>query len=83
MIFNSGIQMKKNLTEIPESEFEFQKFVKKPIPIKAVQIHEPFIVDTLEGQHKGNAGDYLIIGIRGERYPCKQDIFEESYQAVK
>lgn len=56
-----------------------KKYVKKPIPIQAVQIHEPFVVDTLEGRHTGNAGDYLVIGIRGERYPVKKDIFEESY----
>ena len=60
-----------------------RKFVKKPIPIQAIQINEPFTVDTLEGRHTGNAGDYLVIGIRGERYPVKKDIFEESYDEVR
>lgn len=41
------------------------------------------MVDTLEGRHTGNAGDYLVIGIRGERYPVKGDIFEESYDEVE
>jgi hypothetical protein len=59
-----------------------KKFIKKPIPIQAIQINEPFIVDTLEGRHTGNAGDYCVIGIRGERYPVKRDIFEESYEEV-
>lgn len=60
-----------------------RKFVKKPIPIQAIRITEPFTVDTLEGRHTGNAGDYLVIGIRGERYPVKRDIFEESYDEVE
>lgn len=59
-----------------------KKYVKKPIPIQALQISEPFTVDTLEGRHTGNAGDYLVVGIRGERYPVKRDIFEESYEAI-
>lgn len=59
-----------------------KKYVKKPIPIQAIQIAEPFTVDTLEGRHTGNAGDYLVVGIRGERYPVKRDIFEESYEAI-
>jgi len=58
------------------------KYVKKPIPIQAMSISEPFVVDTLEGKHTGNAGDYLVIGVRGERYPVRKDIFEESYEAV-
>ena len=57
-----------------------RKFIKKPIPIRAMQISEPFTVNTLEGRHTGKAGDYLVIGIRGERYPVDHDIFKESYE---
>lgn len=42
-----------------------------------------FLVDTLEGQMTGQPGDYLIIGIKGERYPCAKAIFEETYEEVK
>jgi len=63
-------------TELPQ---DIDQYAKKPIPIKAMQIQEEFIVDTLEGRHTGKAGDYLIVGIRGERYPCDRSIFEESY----
>ena len=55
-------------------------YVKKPIPIKAVQIDEDFWVETLEGNHQGKAGDYLIEGIKGELYCCDKEIFEESYE---
>ena len=39
-------------------------------------------VSTLEGEHKANEGDYIIKGVRGEFYPCKPDIFEETYEEV-
>jgi len=56
---------------------------KKPIIIKAIQMDEDFEVETLEGNHKGKAGDYLLEGIAREVYPCKKDIFEQSYRVVK
>jgi hypothetical protein len=41
----------------------------------------PFI-KTLEGPHEIKEGDYIITGVKGERYPCKTDIFEMTYEAV-
>ncbi|KKN62225.1 hypothetical protein LCGC14_0513620 [marine sediment metagenome] len=40
-------------------------------------------ISTLEGRHYIGAGDYIITGIKGERYPCKPDIFEQTYEAVE
>jgi len=71
---------------VPEDKvdgFIFTEYVKRPIPIQAVQINEEFEVETLEGVMKGNAGDFLIIGIKGEPYPCKKEIFEESYMPFR
>ena len=39
-------------------------------------------IKTLEGKVKISEGDYIIKGIKGEYYPCKPDIFEESYERV-
>lgn len=39
-------------------------------------------IETLEGDHKANTGDYIIKGVKGEFYPCKPDIFEMSYEEV-
>lgn len=36
-------------------------------------------IKTLEGIMVAKAGDYIIKGIKGEIYPCKPDIFEETY----
>lgn len=41
------------------------------------------IIHTLEGDHHANSGDWIIKGIKGEFYPCKPDIFEATYEAVK
>jgi len=37
---------------------------------------------TLEGPLNVSDGDYLIRGIKGEVYPCKPDIFEQTYDKV-
>ena len=42
----------------------------------------PFIL-TLEGKMYISEGDYIITGIRGERYPCKPDIFEMTYEKAE
>lgn len=58
-------------------------YVKKPIPVKAVAMPDEFEVETLEGPMRGKAGDYLLIGIKGEMYPCDKEIFEKTYEPVK
>lgn len=58
----------------------FNKCMKKPIPIAAVQMYEEFRVNTLEGDYKqGKSGDYLMCGVKGELYICDKEIFEMSY----
>lgn len=39
-------------------------------------------IHTLEGNMRISVGDYIITGIKGERYPCKPDIFHETYEKV-
>lgn len=39
-----------------------------------------FVVKTLEGDMRGTTGDYLIKGVAGELYSCKQEIFEATYE---
>lgn len=36
---------------------------------------------TLEGSMFASLGDWAIKGIKGEFYPCKPEIFEETYEA--
>lgn len=37
------------------------------------------VIHTLEGDMAAHMGDYIVKGIKGEFYPCRKDIFEESY----
>ena len=41
------------------------------------------IIPTLEGNHRANEGDWIITGVKGEKYPCKPDIFEATYEKVE
>jgi hypothetical protein len=63
-------------------ELNFLRAVKKPIPVRCIQINEPFEVETMEGVLEGKAGDYLMIGIKGEMYPCAQEVFKETYDII-
>lgn len=39
-------------------------------------------IDTLEDGHRVCPGDWIITGVRGERYPCKDEIFRMTYEYV-
>ena len=38
-------------------------------------------IQTLEGVMQADIGDYIIKGVAGEIYPCKPNIFNETYEA--
>jgi len=48
-------------------------------------LEKELVINTLEDghdnriKHVASVGDYIIKGIRGEFYPCKAGIFEETY----
>jgi hypothetical protein len=68
------------------------KFRKKPVVIDAeqwqpgVQIEGVNVtggvawIGTLEGPLTVSPGDWVITGVKGEKYPCKPDIFEVTYE---
>jgi hypothetical protein len=72
------------------------QYVKKPIVVSAEQLtlHGPipagvsyhpsrgFHVETLEGVMQVGLGAYVITGVKGEKYPCRKDVFEETYEGV-
>jgi len=39
-------------------------------------------IPTLEGDMAASPGDWIIRGVQGEFYPCKPDIFEQTYEEV-
>jgi hypothetical protein len=77
---------------------ERMKYRKKPVVIDAVQYipgetdHIPGIeldhnlkpiIPTLEGPLHVSPYDWIITGVKGEKYPCKPDIFAELYEKVE
>ena len=40
-------------------------------------------IKTLEGDHEARLGDMIIKGVQGEYYPCKPDIFKQTYEKVE
>lgn len=39
-------------------------------------------VHTLEGPLLVSPGDWIITGVKGEKYPCKDDVFRATYDEV-
>jgi len=42
-----------------------------------------FIIPTLEGNHFVTDGDWIITGVKGEKYACKPDIFALTYEPAE
>ncbi len=60
-----------------------KKYRKKAVVVEAYQTQKEMIIPTLEGDMRASPGDYIITGIKGERYPCKPDVFRKTYEAVE
>jgi hypothetical protein len=45
--------------------------------------NESIIIHTLEGDMTVSPGDFIIRGVHGEFYPCKPDIFIETYELAE
>lgn len=39
-------------------------------------------INTLEGDMLATIGSYIIKGVNGEFYPCREDIFKKTYEEV-
>lgn len=42
-----------------------------------------YLIPTLEGTMRFNRGDWLITGVKGEIYPCRADIFAQTYEGAE
>ena len=63
------------------------RFRKRPIVVEAEQwfrkndaLEDFFYIETLEGSIRVNSGDWIITGVMGEIYPCKNEIFQMTYE---
>ena len=55
-----------------------------PVRIDYADLDNPILkIETLEGMMIATEGDYIIKGVQGEFYPCKPDIFAETYEEAE
>lgn len=52
-------------------------------PSNNPMLYGQYFVETLEGMMRVRPGDWVITGVQGEKYPCKPDIFEATYEPVE
>ncbi len=73
-----------NNIETIKQEFQTtpKRYRKKPVIVTAYQTDKELLIETLEGTMKADIGDFIITGVRGEKYPCKPDIFYATYDEV-
>lgn len=44
---------------------------------------DKLIIPTLEGDMQASQGDWIIVGVQGEIYPCKPDVFDATYEPAE
>lgn len=47
------------------------------------RFYDSIVIETLEGDMKARPGDWIIKGVKGELYPCRDDIFGVTYEPVE
>lgn len=74
-----------------EEVFNFLDIPKKIKRVKEYYSNETDMVNkkpsgvflrTCHGTTVAKIGDYIIKGVHGEFYPCKSDIFKETYEEI-
>jgi len=71
-----------NKTPRPSGVVELPLVRKEELAKKGDYAPGMMWIETLEGGHVVTPGDYIITGVKGERYPCKEDIFLTTYEPV-
>lgn len=69
--------------DTPESLVELVGLGLKPVHIDYSLPKMPVLkIHTLEGVMTAIEGDFIVKGVKGEFYPCKPDIFTETYEQI-
>jgi hypothetical protein len=83
------VKYRKKPVVIEAEQFDYDRFDELKLKYGLRQLHSrdhqervAWIV-TLEGDMCVCDGDWIITGVKGEKYPCKPDIFAETYEPVE
>ena len=67
-----------------ESILKLSELGLDPVRIDYADLDNPILkIETLEGLMIATEVDYIIKGVQGEFYPCKPEIFKETYEKVE
>lgn len=61
-----------------KNKVEIQRFMGRYLD----ELVKGLKIPTLEGDMFASVGDYIIKGVKGEFYPCKPDIFSQTYEEI-
>ena len=67
--------MGQHVSESYMSKIKFEEYVE-------IVKNNGMKIQTLEGEITASINDYIIKGVKGEFYPCKPDIFEQTYEKI-
>ena len=59
------------------------EFGLNPVRVDYAVNPPQLVIETLEGEMRGNVGDWIIKGVNNEFYPCKPDIFAKTYDSIE
>ncbi len=59
------------------------EYIRRPYKVHAEKTKKPKVIHTLEGDMKAKPGDMIVTGRRGEKWPVKPGIFQESYRPAE
>ena len=65
-----------------KNEREVMKFVGSHCCLVDKSNGKALIINTLEGDHYASVNDWIVKGVKGEFYPVKPDIMEQTYTRV-
>lgn len=66
-----------------QTKDQVYNFVRCNCCAKTDEFGNPLLeIQTLEGDMVANIGDWVIKGVNGEFYPCKNEIFEKTYEKI-
>ena len=69
--------------------FECEQFHPEKVPWPSgveqkgsLNTEREWSIVTLEGRHIVTPGDWIVTGVKGEKWPVKPDVFEATYEKV-
>jgi hypothetical protein len=86
------VRYKKRPTEVEALQFLDNNSARRIVAWANGKVHadynrhgdcERLYVETLEGDMIARPGWYIIKGVEGEFYPCKETVFEQTYEPVE